>query len=173
MPRRPRLLSFRRERLLLVRHERTEPALGSVASPARRRTYRVPCALLPAARPITSALRVSFLLACQQLACAFSAKSPTAAGVECFVPVAQWLEQPTHNRLVLGSNPGGRTCFLSGLGETASRRTSFVRPRGITILNQKGYDFVKAAAGRHLGGACRHKACRSNVFRHNRCSHLV
>lgn len=26
-------------------------------------------------------------------------------------PVAQWLEQGTHNALVLGSNPGGSTYF--------------------------------------------------------------
>ena len=36
--------------------------------------------------------------------------NPRSAG-----PLAQWLEQATHNRLVAGSNPAGATKFINKL----------------------------------------------------------
>ena len=36
--------------------------------------------------------------------------NPRSAG-----PLAQWLEQATHNRLVAGSNPAGATKFINNL----------------------------------------------------------
>ena len=38
------------------------------------------------------------------------------SATEFFGPIAQWLEQTTHNRLVGGSNPSGPTIFMSTAG---------------------------------------------------------
>lgn len=42
--------------------------------------------------------------------------NPRSAG-----PLAQWLEQATHNRLVAGSNPAGATKFINKLAATLRR----------------------------------------------------
>ena len=41
---------------------------------------------------------------------------PVARQPSFYGPIAQWLEQTTHNRLVGGSNPSGPTIFMSTAG---------------------------------------------------------
>ena len=40
-------------------------------------------------------------------------------------PLAQWLEQATHNRLVVGSNPTGATIYNKGLANKSANPFSF------------------------------------------------
>ncbi len=40
-------------------------------------------------------------------------------------PLAQWLEQATHNRLVVGSNPTGATIHNKGLANKPANPFSF------------------------------------------------
>ena len=45
-------------------------------------------------------------------------------------PLAQWLEQATHNRLVAGSSPAGATKYIKDLDEKSSKSFFFASDLG-------------------------------------------